>query len=290
MDKSQGNLVIRKKPFAFDENIKPIWHPDMPEWSHMVNGASLTMPHLEPFLIRTMREAMPHITDNALMQEAREFNAQEGQHYVNHQRFNDLLKANGYPELQTLEDAMEDDYRRFKGKSLKWRLAYTAGFETMTMGVTDWLIENRRNLFSGADPSVTSLVLWHMVEETEHKNSAFDVYQHIYGDYLPRAWGVVCGSWHIVKYTHRAYKLMLKKDGRWRNLKSRWRLLKMETAFLANVGKFLLHSMLPSHNPRKVSDPEWVSQWAAAYDNLAENEIPLLDTSHPDIPARFAAE
>lgn len=290
MSEMKQNLVVRKIPFAFDENIRPVWHEAMPEWSHMVNGASLTMPHLEPFLIRTVRESMAHITDPELLKEARGFNAQEGQHYVNHQRFNDLLKANGYPELGALEETMEEDYKRFKNKSLKWRLAYTAGFETMTMGITDWLIENRRKLFAGADPSVTSLVLWHMVEETEHKNAAFDIYQHIYGDYLARAWGVFCGSWHVVRYTHRAYKLMLKKDGRWRNLKSRWAVLKLEAAFLVNVGKFLLHSMFPGHDPRKVTDPAWVSEWADAYDNLDEGHIPLLDTSHPDIPARFAAE
>ena len=290
MRKQKHNLIVRKIPFAFDENIHPVWHKDMHEWSHMLNGASLTMPHLEPFLIRTMREAMAHIADDALLKEARDFNGQEGQHYQNHRRFNDLLKANGYPELAALEEAMEEDYKRYKDKSLKWRVAYMAGFETMTIGVTNWLIANRRDLFAGADPSVTSLVLWHMVEETEHKNVAFDIYQHLYGDYFARAWGVFCGSWHVVRYTHRAYKLMLKKDGLWRNVKSRWRVLKMETAFLAHVGKFLLHSMLPGHNPRKISDPEWVSQWAHAYEGLREDQIPLLDTSHPDIPARFAAE
>lgn len=288
MTQERNELVVRKIPFDFDENINPVWHAGKPEWSHMVNGASLTMPYLEPFLIRTMREAMTHITDDNLMQDARDFNGQEGQHYVNHRTFNELLKANGYPELAVLEEAMADDFSRFKNRSLKWRLAYTAGFETMTMGVTDWLINNRRALFSGADPSVTSLVLWHMVEETEHKNVAFDVYQHIYGNYLARAWGVYCGSWHVMQCSHRAYKLMLKKDGRWHNMKSRWRLLKMEAAFLANVGRFLLHSMLPGHNPKNVTDPSWVSEWAEAYEDLPEDRIPLLDTSHPDIPARFA--
>lgn len=37
----------------------------------------------------------------------------------------------------------------------------------VTMGVTEWLINERETLFGGADPVVASLVLWHMVEETE---------------------------------------------------------------------------------------------------------------------------
>ncbi len=51
----------------------------------------------------------------------------------------------------------------------------------VTMGVTEWLINERETLFGGADPVVASLVLWHMVEETEHKSVAFDVFQAVSG-------------------------------------------------------------------------------------------------------------
>jgi len=94
---------------------------------------------------------------------------QEAQHYTNHRRYNETLKQNGYTELADVEDSMEQSYRSLAGRSLAWRLAYTAGFETMTMGLTEWLINQRSELFKGADPTVSSLVLWHMVEETEHK-------------------------------------------------------------------------------------------------------------------------
>ena len=283
------NLVVRKIPFHFDENIDPVWNPENPEWSHMANGASLTMPYLEPFLIRTVREAMTQISDPGLAQDAQGFIAQEGQHYQVHRSYNERLKANGYAELAEIEAQMEADYHRLQSKSLRWRLAYTAGFETMTMGVTQWLITHRRSLFGGADPSVTSFILWHMVEETEHKTVAFDLYGALYGGYFGRAWGVYCGSWHVLKYSHRAYKCMLKKDGRWSSLRSRLRLAKMQLAFIRHVGKFLLGSILPGHRPERVSDPDWVEEWADAYANLANNEIPLLDTNHPDIPARFTA-
>ena len=254
----------------------------------MLNGASLTMPYLEPFLIRTVREAMSKIEDSALLQDARAFNAQEGQHYQNHRRFNELIKANGYPELADIEDEMEADYARLQKKSLKWRLAYTAGFETMTMGVTEWLIRHRTKLFSGADPSVTSFILWHMVEETEHKTVAFDLYQHLYKDYWARIWGIVCGSMHVVKFSRKAYIQSLKKDGRWYDWRSRLTTFKRAMNFMWNIGKMLVLSMMPGHHPDRVSDPEWVTDWMHAYENLPEDRIPLLDTNDPDIPAQFA--
>ena len=285
---SAHTIVVRKIPFEFDEGINPIWHPEQPEWSHMINGGSLTMPYLEPFLIRTMREAMTKIDDPGLLADAKSFNAQEGQHFRNHRRFNELVKANGYQELAEIENEMEVDYARLQRKSLKWRLAYTAGFETMTMGVTEWLISQRKKLFAGADPSVTSFVLWHMVEETEHKTVAFDIYQHLYNDYWARVWGIVCGSWHVVKFSRKSYILSLKKDGRWGDPRSRWTTFKRSMSFIWSVGKLLVQSAMPGHHPDRVSDPEWVRQWMHAYQDLPEDRIPLLNTNDPEIPAQFA--
>ena len=281
-------IVGRKIPFDFDEGINPVWHADQPEWSHMLNGASLPMPYLEPFLIRTVREAMTQIEEPGLRQDARAFNAQEGQHYQNLRRVNELIKANGYAELADIEAEMEADYARLQKKSLKWRLAYTAGFETMTMGVTEWLISQRTKLFSGADSSVTSFILWHMVEETEHKTVAFDLYQNLYTDYWARVWGIVCGSWHVVKFSRKAYVQTLKKDGRWSNPISRWTTFKRSMNFAWNVGKMQIQSARPGHHPSRVTDPARVTQWMHAYQDLPEDRIPLLNTDDPDIPAQFA--
>ena len=46
---------------------------------------------------------------------------------------------------------------------------------------------------------------------------------------------------------------------------------------------------LSGYHPAGVTDPDWVARWAAAYASLPQGDIPLLDTSDPEIPARFAA-
>ena len=43
-------LPARKIPFEFPNDINPHWNEAKPEWSHMVNGASVAMPFLEPIL------------------------------------------------------------------------------------------------------------------------------------------------------------------------------------------------------------------------------------------------
>ncbi len=92
------------------------------------------------------------------------------------------------------------------------------------MGITEWLIRSRSQLFAGSDSAIASLILWHMVEETEHKNVAWDLYNHLYGDWRGRAWGLVCGTVHVALSSRKGYAAMLKRDGLWRSPLSRFRL------------------------------------------------------------------
>ncbi len=284
---STSSITVRKPAFQWPQSCQPIWNTAQPEWSHMVNGASLTMPYLEPFLIKNVKEAVLQIDDEEVLADARAFIGQEAQHYTNHRRYNEMLKANGYGVLAEVEAAMTADYARLERKSLRWRLAYTAGFEAMTMGLTEWLIKDRVRLFADADPAVASLILWHMVEETEHKNVAFDVYQTLYGDYLPRAWGLFYAAGHVALCSRKAYILMLKRDGTWNKLGSRLRLWSMVTRFIVSVSPALLASLLPGHHPSRRRDPAWVGEWFTAYAKLDESVLPLLDTTAEGIPAQF---
>lgn len=284
----------RRIPFPFPDDLDAVWIPDKPELSAMMNGASLTMPYLEPFLIRTVREAAGQIDDEALRADAQEFNAQEGQHFRAHRRFNDVIKARGYPELAEVEAAMRDAYARLDQRSLRTRMAYTAGFESMTLGVTEWLIGSRRRLFRGAEPHVVSFVLWHMVEETEHKRVAYDVYQHLFGGglrgYLARMIGVFHGSFDVMRFAMRGYRSILRKDGRWSSLRSRLRLAGHLGDFVWHVGPYLLRAALPGHNPRSEKDSQWVLDWLAAYPKAEVGYLPIVDTLHPDMPVPFPSQ
>ena len=282
------SIEVRKIPFEFSAQADPIWHAQAHEWSHMVNGASLAMPYLEPFLNRTMREALPLIKDADLAADVDGFIRQEAQHFSNHRRYNETLKQQGYPELEAVEASMETDYKALDQRSLAWRLAYSAGFETMTMGITEWLINDRTQLFKDADPTIVSLVLWHMVEETEHKSVAYDVYQAVHGRYWLRIAGLMWGSLHVGLLSRRGYMAMLKKDGKWYNLASRLRLWGMVGRFLIKGGRAMIRALKPSYHPDKVTDPKWIDQWRLAFTALGADEVPLLDTSEADIPPVFA--
>ena len=48
-----------------------------------------------------------------------------------------------------------------------------------------------------------------------------------------------------------------------------------------------IRSALPGHDPRREADPQWVQDWIAGYAAVPSDYVPMLDTSHPEIPVPF---
>jgi predicted metal-dependent hydrolase len=69
---NESPLTVRTIPFEFPSDLKAHWNSNKPEWSQMVNGASLVMPYLEPYLIRSVRAGLSEIDDPRLQAEARD--------------------------------------------------------------------------------------------------------------------------------------------------------------------------------------------------------------------------
>ncbi|MBW2244566.1 MAG: metal-dependent hydrolase, partial [Deltaproteobacteria bacterium] len=79
-----ADITVRKIRFDFEEPFD--LDQDGEELGMLLSamGLSLTMPHLEPYLIRTMKVALKEITDPVLAEDVRRFSQQEGHHFRNH--------------------------------------------------------------------------------------------------------------------------------------------------------------------------------------------------------------
>ena len=64
--KCVDEIIVRPFAFDFPDDLDPIWAPDNVSRSLLFNGLSLTMPYLEPFLVKTMREATERVDDRPL--------------------------------------------------------------------------------------------------------------------------------------------------------------------------------------------------------------------------------
>ena len=57
MSSLDQQMTVRRLHFPYPAGLKGWWNPARPEFSHIVNAASLAMPYLEPYLIDTIRKA-----------------------------------------------------------------------------------------------------------------------------------------------------------------------------------------------------------------------------------------
>ena len=284
-------IVVRAFAFDFPDDLSPRWHPTRLIRSHLFNAFSLQMPFLEPFMIKAMQDALALVESPALAADIRAFNAQEARHAECHRRFNELVKKNGYAELAGVEARLAASYARLAQRSLRRRLAFTLGFETATNGFTAWLVNERRQLFGKACPYVASFWLMHMVEESEHRNVAFDAYMECFGCYLPRALGLIESAGHLLGFAVLAMLTAIKKD-EGRITAGRMMELAVElAAFVRFVVPPMLRALHPRYNPRHEPEPVWVREWAAGHAQFpAGMALPLIDTESADLPVPFEAE
>ena len=260
-------MKVRRISFSYRRETALHWNVGKPEFSQIVNSASLAMPYLEPYLIKTMREARPLITDAPLVRDLDLYCAQESAHYRQHRKFNDELKALHPDTINKLEAVFAADYTRLgRERSLKFNLAYAEGFESMALAIGHTLIEEREFLFGGAESAVASLILWHFVEEIEHKNVTFDVFKHISGNYVWRLIGLFYATGHIMWRIRSGYHALLKADGLWRNLRSRLALAHALIRIFSNLTLKFLRILHPAYHPSKVADPAWMLAWAKLYE------------------------
>ncbi|MEH6911553.1 MAG: metal-dependent hydrolase [Oceanicoccus sp.] len=286
--KDVDELVVRDFTFNFPEDIDPVWAPGNPVRSHLFNGFSLTMPYLEPFLIRSVLRAREHITDPELLEDLAGFNRQEANHFKCHRKYNTLLKANGYPELERVEKHMVEAYARLEKKSLRTQLAYAAGFESMTNGFTHWFVNKRVSIFGGADRHVSSFWIMHMIEEAEHKTVAHDAFMACSGNYLARFVGVFHGSWHVLGLGFWAMFIALKKDQILYRPQTLIQIAKEVLSICLQVGPFMFRALMPGFNPRNEPDPQWMKDWIKGHATLPKGAlIPLVDTNNPEMPVPF---
>ncbi len=274
---TRAPLRVRKVQFTYPDDLVPHWNARRPEWSQVVNASSLLMPYLEPFLIDAIREAIPKLEDPALREEAKAYLGQEAHHYKQHRRFNDLLLARGYERLRAYEETLATDYAALRDRPLAFRLAYAAGFETMALAIGHMLVRHRTFFFADADPSVSSLVLWHFVEEVEHKRAAYDVYQAMVGSWSQRLRGLGYAMWHTLRRTRQAYVMLLEDDGLWSTARTRLVMKGLMLRIAVACLPRLLESVLPWHDPERIADPPWIREWVELYER-GEPGLLRLDT------------
>lgn len=249
-----SSLTPRRPQIGFRE-ADPCWIPRAPRNAHRLNGASLAMPYLEPFLIRVMRESRPDIERVAphLIDDLDAFNRQEANHYRIHAQYNEIL-LDQYPGLDAYEAEIKRDFESFlPERGLAWSLAYCEGFECLGLIQAEFFLEEIDDVLEDADSKVVELWRWHLAEEFEHRSVTHDVLHAIYPGWRARLKGFRAFGRHLPTITERVADFMLEMDIERGRLPANARNLPSEGEFNRRAGRFHLPRiaklMMPWYDP-----------------------------------------
>lgn len=149
--------------------------------SHLLAAMSAVFPDGEDYFVRSVRSFRDQVTDPVLLRQIAGFIGQEATHGREHRVFNDRLDRLGYPTKRFERITRVGLRVRERLMTPKSNLAATAALEHFTATLAELLLTNEemRGLFGHGE--VRNLMLWHALEECEHKAVAFDVYRAVGG-------------------------------------------------------------------------------------------------------------
>ncbi|HET6811963.1 MAG TPA: metal-dependent hydrolase [Acidimicrobiales bacterium] len=173
------------RPMEFDS-----WLDDVPRhfaangdivMSHVLAVLSSVFPDGEDYFVRSVEAARDQIGDPKLLQDVDGFVGQESMHGREHRVLNERLAQLGYPTraIGAYVRWLFRTRERFHNKRL--HLAFTAALEHYTATLAETLLSDPDAREEIGHLGVRHLLIWHALEEAEHKAVAFDAYRALGG-------------------------------------------------------------------------------------------------------------
>ena len=149
--------------------------------SHVLTVLSSVFPDGEDFFVRSVERVQDRIEDPRLRTDVEGFIGQESMHGDQHRVLNERLAELGYPTRAIGKYIVKTLQWRERIQSEKFNLAVTAALEHYTATLAETILENPEARDEIGHDGVRHLLMWHALEEAEHKSVAFDVYRAMGG-------------------------------------------------------------------------------------------------------------
>jgi predicted metal-dependent hydrolase len=180
-----GTPAVPTRVMEFDT-----WLDDVPKhfardgdivMSHVLTVLSSVFPDGEDYFVRSVEAVRDRIGEPRLREDVEGFIGQESMHGREHRALNERLGELGYPTRAIGAYVRGLTTFRERLQSERGNLAVTAGLEHYTATLAETLLTDPQARAEVGHDGVRHLLLWHALEEAEHKAVAFDVYQHVGG-------------------------------------------------------------------------------------------------------------
>lgn len=236
-------LTVRRLLADLDTPLPRHWAGDAFRTAFF-NALSMSFPLGEQLFIESVRKglaALPEDQRARFAEEVQGFIGQEATHRHVHSRFNAHLERQGL--VNHWEPRIESRRAEVERIDVRNWVAITAATEHLTAVFAEFML-SKPQVLAAAEPRLQALWMWHSAEESEHRSTAFDLYQALGGAH---AWRVGIfravlrlflldlarqtlsnlwhdGSWWKPSTWAGAWRLLLGRDGFLRFSRKRWRL------------------------------------------------------------------
>jgi predicted metal-dependent hydrolase len=177
------DLVVRRLLVDMEAPIARHWCAGDAFRTALFNALSMSFPVGEQFFIDSVRngfKALPPERQDQFRAEVQGFIGQEATHRRLHSLYNAHLERLGL--VNAWDARARERLKMLEGQDVRHWLAITAANEHFTAILADFMLHNA-DLLGDQDPRLATLWLWHSAEESEHKSTAFDLYQALGGDH-----------------------------------------------------------------------------------------------------------
>lgn len=204
-------IVVRDPDLDF-EPVPRAWMAGSAAATAVSNGVNLLFPPGERFFVRSVKHFLDQIDDPALRAQIKAFFGQEGRHARAHDRFNVILRGQGYEIDRFLEVFEKVCFEWLEPRvSPELRLATTAAAEHFTAIMAEGAFTE--GMLEAAHPTMQQLMAWHAAEEIEHRAVAYDVLQRVDPRYRTRVLGMVVATLLLSGFWIAGATTLLRQDG-----------------------------------------------------------------------------
>lgn len=217
------DLVVRRLLIDLEQPFARHWCGNDAFRTALFNALSMSFPVGEQFFIDSVRnghKALPPEQQARFAAEVQGFIGQEATHRRIHALFNDHLEKQGLVNEWAPRAAKR--MKLMEGLDPRHPLGITAANEHFTAILAEWMLSNP-DMVGSDDQRLQTLWLWHSAEESEHKSTAFDLYQALGGSHEWRITWFKRITWIFITDTLRQTVANLRRDGtlwKWRTWKS----------------------------------------------------------------------
>lgn len=271
-------MKSRKMRIDF-KGLNPRWASN-DDFSTIINSGSPLATAFEPYLNKIMgrvRDVLP-ASQERVRRDIDLFIAQEGNHYRVHALFNRELYAR-YPKLKQFEAELSAAQKDMaESRSLAYNLAYCAGFENLACYQAKFAYERMLSRYDG-DRRVSTLFLWHLAEEFEHRSACLDAFAAYSGNYFIRIAGFVAFMRLIIPQDKKMRSYMFEIDRAEMTPERRAESIRYEKAYNRAFAKYVFPRMLkiflPFYKASKQTAPQALHDALENYEVVAQSPVPL---------------